>query len=83
MLSGSLQLRHGPEQATSQQTPSTQNPDMHCSTLVQAAPGPRLPPQALPEQQMPSRQVPVLQSVSHAHGRSGASLGASSAKHMV
>jgi hypothetical protein len=67
-LSASLQLTQAPVQATLQQTPSTQKPDMHWEVSWQTTPVARLPPQALPEQQIPSRQVPVVQSPSQPHG---------------
>jgi hypothetical protein len=63
-----LQLTQAPVQATLQQTPSTQKPDMHWEVSWQTTPVARLPPQALPEQQIPSRQVPVVQSPSQPHG---------------
>jgi hypothetical protein len=58
---------HGPLQAPSQQTPSTQNTDWHCEPTVQAAPFACGTTHAPPLQVVPEAQsLPVVQDVAQA-----------------
>jgi hypothetical protein len=60
-VDGSAQLRHAPVQPLSQQTPSTQNPDLHSVPLAHGCPG-NFGPQVLFTQAMPvSQSVSTLQ----------------------
>jgi hypothetical protein len=60
-----LQVMHGPLQATLQQTPSAQNPDLHSLLLAQTAP-PGFKPQLPFTHTMPLAQSPLMvQLVAH------------------
>jgi hypothetical protein len=71
---GTLQASHWPEQAVSQQTPSTQLLDLHCVAAKQASPLSSLdrhspPPQKFPPVHSASVEQPVPQAVpSHTYG---------------